>query len=144
MTTTVTSRRSGRTVLGLGVVTLTLLLAGCGSGGSGTPASGDSMGTMSMGSSPTARSTAGTTSGAAAVTIKDFAFAGPSAVAPGAEVTVTNQDSEAHTLTADAAGGFDVKIDPGASATFTAPTRPGRYPYHCTYHGDMQGTLVVR
>jgi plastocyanin len=55
-----------------------------------------------------------------------------------------NEDSEAHTLTADGAGGFDVKIDPGASATFTAPAKPGSYPYHCTYHSNMHGTLAVR
>jgi plastocyanin len=137
--------RTGRIAIGAALATGALLLAGCGTSSSSTPASRDSMSSMSMGSSPTSRSTGGTTSGAAAtVTIKDFAFDGPSSVAPGTEVTVMNEDSEAHTLTADGAGGFDVKIDPGASATFTAPAKPGSYPYHCTYHSNMHGTLAVR
>jgi plastocyanin len=137
--------RTGRIAIGAALASGALLLAGCGGGSSSTPASGDSMSSMSMGSSPTSRSTGGTTSGAAAtVTIEDFAFDGPTSVAPGTTVTVTNEDSEAHTLTADGAGGFDVKIDPGASATFTAPAKPGSYPYHCTYHSNMHGTLAVR
>jgi plastocyanin len=145
MTIPATTRRTGRIALGAALATGALLLAGCGGTSSSTPASGDSMGSMSMGSSPTSKSTAGTTTGAAAtVTIKSFAFSGPSSVSPGSKVTVTNEDSEAHTLTADGAGGFDVKIDPGASATFTAPSKPGSYPYHCTYHSNMHGTLTVR
>lgn len=136
--------RTGHVALGAALATGALLLAGCGGGSSSAPASTDSMTSMSMGSSPTSSSSGGTTSGAAAtVTIKDFAFDGPSSVAPGATVKVTNQDAEAHTLTADGAGGFDVRIDPGASATFTAPTKPGSYPFHCDYHSDMHGTLTV-
>ena len=46
-------------------------------------------------------------------------------------------------VTADGAAEFDVKIDPGRSATFTAPTRPGSHPYHCTFHRNMHGTLKV-
>jgi plastocyanin len=101
------------------------------------------MSSLSMGSSPTSKST-GSTTGGATVTIENFAYSGPASVAPGAEVTVSNQDSEAHTLTADGAGGFDVKIAPGASATFRAPSKPGSYPYHCTYHSNMHGTLTVK
>jgi plastocyanin len=87
-------------------------------------------------------STGGTNAGATVI-IEDFAFDGPASVAPGATVTVKNEDAEAHTLTAEGAGGFDVTIDPGASATFTAPTKAGSYPYHCTYHSNMHGTLIV-
>ncbi|WP_238342891.1 cupredoxin domain-containing protein [Nocardioides cynanchi] len=145
MTTHPTSRRTGRIALGACLATGALLVAGCGGGSSSAPASSDSMGSMTMGSSPTSTGTSGTTTGAAAtVTIKSFAFTGPSSVAPGAKITVKNEDSEAHTLTADGPGGFDVKIDPGASATFTAPTKPGTYPYHCTFHSNMHGTLTVK
>ncbi|MDX6358678.1 MAG: hypothetical protein QOH37_1732 [Nocardioidaceae bacterium] len=143
MSSTHHRRRTGRIVLGVTLATGTLLLAGCGGSSSSAPAASDSMGSMSMGSSPMSGSTKGTSAGAT-VTIKDFAFAGPSSVAPGATVTVENQDSEAHTLTADGAGGFDVKIDPGASATFTAPMKAGSYPYHCTYHSNMHGSLTVK
>ena len=40
-------------------------------------------------------------------------------------------------------GAFDVVVPPGRSRTFTAPTSSGPYPYHCTYHGNMHGVLVV-
>lgn len=145
MTRTPTQYRTGRLVVGTVLAAGALLLSGCGGGGSSSPASSDSMGSMSMGSSPMSGSTGGTTSGArATVIIKNFAFSGPSSVGPGAQVTVTNDDSEAHTFTADGAGGFDVKVDPGASATFTAPMKPGSYPYHCSFHSNMHGTLEVK
>jgi plastocyanin len=145
MSRTSTRHPTGRIALVTALASGALLLGGCGDSGSSPPASTDSMGSMgsmTMGSSPMSGSSKSSTP--TAVTIEDFAFHGPSSVAPGAEVTVTNQDAEAHTLTADGSGGFDVKIDPGASATFTAPTKPGSYPFHCTYHGNMQGTLTVR
>jgi plastocyanin len=28
--------------------------------------------------------------------------------------------------------------------TFTAPNKPGTYPFHCTYHSNMHGVLVVK
>jgi plastocyanin len=31
----------------------------------------------------------------------------------------------------------------GKTATFTAPTTPGSYPFHCEYHRTMHGVLVV-
>lgn len=142
-------------------------LAGCG-GGSGssgssgtTPApspsssmssmpgmSGSSMPGMSSSShSAMSGMSSGSGSGAkamkAAVGIKDFAYQVPSSVKPGATITVTNSDSQAHTVTADKAGGFDVKVGGNGTATFTAPTKPGKYPFHCVYHSNMHGTLVV-
>jgi plastocyanin len=53
-------------------------------------------------------------------------------------------DGEAHTVTADSAKAFDVKVGAGSVTTFTAPTTPGSYPFHCTYHGNMHGVLIVR
>ena len=49
------------------------------------------------------------------------------------------------TVTADANNVFDVRVSGGGGiATFTAPTTPGTYPFHCKYHANMQGTLTVR
>jgi plastocyanin len=78
------------------------------------------------------------------VAIEDFVYKGPDTVAPGAKVDVVNADSTAHTLTADEPGQFDVTTEAGATAGFTAPTKPGKYPYHCTFHANMTGTLVVK
>ena len=117
------------------LVLLVLLGTGGCAGGSGSPAS--------TWPHPACRPTAGTA--AATITIKDFAYGDPLTVAPGAAVTVTNMDTAAHTVTADEGSAFDAQVKgSGGTATFTAPTKPGSYPYHCTYHPGMHGTLVVK
>jgi plastocyanin len=117
------------------VLMAALLLGGCASGGS----SGTSPGNAS------APGAAGDTTAAASITIKDFAYGAPLTVAPGATVTVTNMDAAAHTVTADKGKAFDAKVaGHGGTATFTAPSIPGTYPYHCTYHPEMHGTLTVK
>jgi plastocyanin len=96
--------------------------------------------------SPSASSSTSTESGstkAATITIKDFKFSGATSVPAGAQITVKNDDTEAHTVTSDTKGAFDVKVDPGKSTTFAAPAKAGSFPYHCTYHGNMHGSLKV-
>ena len=73
--------------------------------------------------------------------IQGFTFSTPDSVSPGSTVTEMNLDNEAHTVTATA---FDVTVLPGKSAAFTAPTKPGIYPFHCSFHSTMQGSLVVK
>lgn len=80
----------------------------------------------------------------AEITIVDFQFQDPDPVAPGTEITVVNEDSASHTVTAEDDGGFDVTVAGGETVTFTAPSEPGSYPYICNFHGDMTGTLVVK
>ncbi len=78
------------------------------------------------------------------ITIRNFAFS-PSTltVAPGATVTVTNTDQVAHTVT-DPKGAFSTgDIPAGQSKTFTAPNTAGSYPYICSIHQYMSGTLTV-
>ena len=58
-------------------------------------------------------------------------------------MTVTNNDSTAHTFTADDGKSFDTgDLDPGSSKSVTV-AKAGKYPYHCTIHSFMHGTLVV-
>jgi plastocyanin len=84
--------------------------------------------------------------GGTKITISSFKFNPDSlTVAPGQTVTVLNNDSTAHTLTASAGKAFDTgTISPGNSGSFTAPTAPGSYPYTCTIHPFMHGTLIVK
>lgn len=120
---------------------LLLILLGTGgcAGGSGSPASTSAPPPDSgYGASPTAGTAAAT------ITIKDFAYGDPLTVAPGAAVTVTNMDTAAHTVTADAGSAFDVEAKGGGTGTFTAPTKPGSYPFHCTFHPGMHGVLIVK
>ena len=68
---------------------------------------------------------------------------GADTVSPGTMLTVSNDDMEAHTITADAGSALDASIKVG-TGTFTAPAEPGTYPYRCTFHGNMRGTLTVK
>ncbi len=62
-------------------------------------------------------------------------------VKAGSTVTVKNDSASQHTVTQDG-GGFNVTIDAGKTATFTAPTA-GTYAFHCNIHTSMKGTLTV-
>jgi plastocyanin len=77
------------------------------------------------------------------VTITGFTFTGTLTVAPGATVTVRNDDPIMHTLTAVDGSFTTPTIDPGTEATFTAPATPGDYPITCNFHPFMEGTLTV-
>ena len=80
-----------------------------------------------------------------AISIRDFGYGEPLLVPAGAALTITNMDSAAHTVTADDGSAFDVDVKgSGGTATFTAPSKPGTYTYHCRYHPSMHGTLTVR
>ncbi len=56
---------------------------------------------------------------------------------------ITNNDAEAHTVTADSGKAFDVTIQPGHTASLTAPAAAGSYKFHCAFHSNMHGTLTV-
>jgi plastocyanin len=63
---------------------------------------------------------------------------------PGAMVSVINMDGEAHTVTADSGNAFDDMATAGKTTMFKAPDKPGSYPFHCTYHSNMHGVLIVK
>jgi plastocyanin len=115
------------------LVAAAFLLAGCGGSGGSHAAAGST-------SAPAASN--------ATIVIKNFAFH-PSdlSVAPGAKVTVHNEDGVTHTVTAVAPhqGAFNTgDISAGKTVTFTAPTAAGSYPYFCLIHQFMHGTLTVK
>lgn len=81
--------------------------------------------------------------GEATITIRDFAYGDPLTVAPGTEVTVTNEDSAPHNANdAEGAWEFDL-LQTGESTTFTAPDEAATYDLICTQHPDMSGQLIV-
>ena len=65
-------------------------------------------------------------------------------VAPGARVTVINQDPVAHTVTAKDKSFDTGTIALGQEDEITAPSKPGSYPYYCIFHEYMTGTLIVK
>jgi plastocyanin len=95
-------------------------------------------------SSNTPTTAAAASSGAASdtITIQNLKFTSIT-VKPGATVTVKNEDTTTHTSSADNGEWNTGNIDAGSSATFTAPTKPGSYKFHCTIHTFMTGTLTV-
>ena len=78
------------------------------------------------------------------ITIADMAFGQPLTVAPGTQINIANNDSVEHSVTSDTAGAFDQDVDGHEKATLTAPSQPGEYPFHCSYHPTMKGTLIVK
>lgn len=147
-----TSTRTG-SALGLAAAAVVLVLSGCGTPGtSGSDTTAAPTLTEQFPSAPAATtepapstSRTGTTPAAAQaeILIKGFKYEGADTVSPAAEITVTNEDIEAHTITADTGNAFDANIQVG-TGTFTAPTEPGTYTYHCNFHGNMKGTLTVK
>ncbi len=143
----ITGSFNGRGLAAAGALAV-LLLAGCGSSGSSSTAAGSGATTSAATATATgASASAGASSAAPTFVIKNFMF-GPMSltVAPGAVVTVRNEDSTTHTLTdKDDASIFNTgDIQAGQSKTFTAPKKAGSYAFICSIHQYMTGTLVVR
>lgn len=80
-----------------------------------------------------------------AIDITDYEFLPAElTVAPGAEIPVSNNDTDAHTLTAKGDGGFDTDTLEGeASGSITAPSEAGTYEYVCAFHPFMTGSVTV-
>ena len=101
----------------------------------------------SSGTTPAASASAQPAAGSGtAITIKNFAFDPPAlTVKAGTVVTWTNQDGAAHTIVSDTGSPEPFTSSPfstGQSYSFTF-TRPGTYPYHCSIHPSMTGTVTV-
>jgi plastocyanin len=95
------------------------------------------------GANTTSGSGGGGGSGEAAVAASDLAFApGEITVSVGETITFTNNDSFAHTFTADE-GEFDSgDVDSGGTFEYT-PDAAGEIAYHCNIHTSMTGTITV-
>ncbi|MGV0746317.1 cupredoxin domain-containing protein [Mycolicibacterium sp. XJ870] len=95
--------------------------------------------------SPTEASpTAEPAPGGPTITIEGMGFSGGLTVAPGAQITIVNNDEVEHSVTSRTADLFDVHVDGKQRATLTAPSEPGEYAFYCIYHPAMVGTLTVR
>ena len=127
-------RMRSRTFTLLSTVAVAAVLAtGCGDDGGSGP---------SAGAAPSASGSSGTSS---AITISNFKFSPATLqVQHGAGIKVANDDSTAHTVTADDGHSFDSgDVNPSASTTIRSPAA-GTYAYHCTIHPFMHGKLVVQ
>jgi plastocyanin len=109
-----------------------LAMAGC--GGSSTYAA------------PPAGCSAATAVATTSVTIQGMAFSPHCiAVAKGAVVTFTNNDTVPHTVTADDGTYNGDLATTGATKVFTHPfSTAGTSNYHCAIHVAMTGTVIVQ
>ncbi|MFE4256552.1 cupredoxin family copper-binding protein [Streptomyces sp. NPDC056910] len=136
--------RRPHTVLIVAALCLVSTLTGCSGSGDGSPSSSTPPASVSAPASASPPSSE-SGKGEVKVTIKGFAFHPATfEVGPGTKITVTNEDSATHTLTADDKSFDTGDLAQGKSATFTAPSKPGSYSYICTVHPNMKGTLTVR
>ena len=77
------------------------------------------------------------------VEIRDFAFAPDVILVPvGTTVEWTNSGAVAHTVTSDASLFDSGTLNPGDSWDYRFDT-PGTYTYHCVFHPNMTGTVIV-
>ena len=150
-----------------GALALATLLALSASGCGGDDDGDDASGSGEESTETTADAAAGTTEGggaygdegdegdedtttapeaggeAGAVEVAGFEFTpGEIEVAVGDEVTWTNDDDTTHTVTADDAS-FDLSLDGSGTTASQTFDEAGEFPYHCSIHGSMVGTVVV-
>jgi plastocyanin len=77
------------------------------------------------------------------VTMVDNAFEPESvSVAADSSLSVTNEGQAAHTFTLED-GSIDEQVSPGDSTTVDITLEAGDYPFECTFHPEMTGTLTV-
>jgi plastocyanin len=136
-----------RIVLTAAIAALALApLSACGDDDDDSTGGGD--GTTAPAASPgSAAGAPGTTAGGGgggaegAIDITEFAFPAETRIAAGQPLTVTNDTGAAHTVTADD-DSFNEEVEAGASIELVV-SEPGSYPYHCNFHANMTGVLVV-
>ncbi|WP_157884069.1 hypothetical protein [Arthrobacter alpinus] len=118
-----------------------LTLSAC---GAGTMAGSTSPGASEPSASSTASEvvTHGTGSMESMIHIQDGKFMDPEPLAAGSTVTVMNMDSTVQKVISDDTISFNISVPAGGTASFAAPKKPGKYPYHGGA-GDMQGVLTV-
>lgn len=86
---------------------------------------------------------AGDTTTGDTVAIKDFKFSPtPLTVKVGTTITIENNDSAVHTLTADDDSLDTGNLDGGSSGSITVD-KAGEIAYHCELHDYMKGVIRV-
>ena len=101
------------------------------------------IGFTSCSTSKTTGTTTGTTASGNTVNIVNFSFVpGTLPISVGTTVTWTNSDSTTHHVASDT-GVFDSgDMAPNATFSYTFNST-GTFPYHCSIHTYMKGTIAV-
>lgn len=140
-------KRKARVITSILLTAAALTACGGGKVSSPSTASPTSSGQSSVAEMPstTASSPPSAAAATSQIVISNMAYTVPPTVSPGQELTIVNKDEQNHTVTADENNLFDIVVSGGGGTmSFTAPTTPGTYPFHCKYHANMHGVLTVQ
>ena len=132
-------RRLGTTLL---ILASSLAFAACGASGSGSGGSTPPTDPANAGGGGSGPCSVSSATGEVAVSIAGNAFPADITSTVGQTVTFTNEDSVPHTVTLDDGSCDTDTIAAGASAGLTF-AEAGSYPFHCTIHPSMTGTVTV-
>jgi plastocyanin len=92
----------------------------------------------------TGNATTGNATEGTVITIKDFKFSPNPLKAPaGASITVKNDDTTTHTLTADDKSFDTGEVASGTSSKITLPATAATVKYHCEIHDFMKASVEV-
>ena len=119
---------------------LLALIIGCGGGNSPAPSTPSPTPTPT----PSATTAATITIQTSARTLGMAAFVpNPVNVSQGGVITWSNTDSTTHDMVSDTGVWDSGRIAPNGNFNFTFAAK-GSYPYHCSIHPSMTGTIVVQ
>ena len=122
-------------------VVLTALITGCGGSTASTPSTPSPAPSPSPAPAPVASTITIQTS---ARTLGTAAYVpNPITVSQGAVITWSNIDAATHDMASDTGAWDSGRIAPNGSFNFTFATK-GTFPYHCSIHPSMTGTIVVQ
>src|SRR3954447_6929414 len=117
--------------------TMFFLVSCTGGDGTGAPSA------TTMATSATTSPSAPTSESSAQLTIAGHTYSSDLVVEPGTTITVHNIDPVPHDVVAEDGSFRTSSIAPDESAMFTAPSKPGQYPFVCTLQPGMRATLTV-
>lgn len=124
-----------------------LLVAGCTSPSNPSPA--PSAATQNVNATATvplnaSAATSSATPASFAAAIRDFSFQPSAMTIPRrASLTWRNDDSVAHNVVSDSNAFSSPVLNPGATYSHKFD-QPGTYPYHCSIHPSMTGSITVQ
>jgi plastocyanin len=129
-----TPRRHPRLARSLAVLAIAAVAVGSAACGSDKKKSA-----ATTGNATTGNATTGTV-----ITIKDFKFSPDPLKAPaGATITIKNDDTTTHTVTADDKSFDSGEVANGTSGKITLPDKAATVKYHCQIHNFMKGSIEV-
>jgi plastocyanin len=128
-------------IRGIATLATAAALAACSGNGAATTAPGGGGGGATQAAAVCSDSTGTTTVQA---TVGDFKWSQPLNAKVGDVITWTNSDTAAHKVgTDDGSCTMGANIAGGGGKASLVFNKAGTYPFHCTIHSNMKGTITI-